>query len=667
VPEAEDVLIEAAERATHVLRGLWERGARGEAGREERGAERRLARWLTACFGRSWPLVATDAPRAPGWVGRVLRSPAPWQQAPVATASTDGVRILLPRALLAQAGPGGDGGLLAALGLGRRLAMGRLAALPGGPGVARDLAWALEAALAEAHLARELPGLGPAFAAARARALAVRPAPEDLRPAERAVEVRVRALLADPGAALASLPGLAPSDPAPEPIAAAAEAFAAALGPGERARYRGTAPVAHWGVPAALAAASPPASHASAGAPSRLPSRRLPRRLARRPAEAQDERAGPFVLPFGDPHLSVDDPAGLGRPPDAGAEDLDVLAEELARLDELGVVRSETRVAELLEGDDEPRPGSAPAAVDGGGEVVWLYPEWDANAGAYRVPGCRLREVAVPALDGDWAERVLRDQRPLLERLRRQFEALRPRRSRIDRQLDGDALDLASWVDEWAERRAGRTPAGRLYSRERRRRREVAVALLLDASGSTDAWVAGRQRVIDVAREAALCFCETLAVLGDRHAVYAFSGTGAADVRVRVLRRFEERAGAGARARIGGLAPDAFTRLGAPLRHVAARLAREPARVRLLLLLSDGKPDDEDLYEGDYGVEDVRQAVAEARLQGVHVFCVTIDRHGESYLPRMFGPAGYTVLWNVSQLPERLPQIYRRLTAAAAR
>jgi nitric oxide reductase NorD protein len=149
--------------------------------------------------------------------------------------------------------------------------------------------------------------------------------------------------------------------------------------------------------------------------------------------------------------------------------------------------------------------------------------------------------------------------------------------------------------------------------------------------------------------------------LGDRHAVYAFSGRGPGDVRVLVAKRFSEAWSESVRGRIGAIQPDRSTRLGGPLRHATAELARLPARARLLLVLSDGKPDDEDVYEGRYGLEDVRQAVFEARRVGVHPFCVTIDRRGPSYLPHLFGASGYTVLWDLRQLPARLPALYRRL------
>jgi nitric oxide reductase NorD protein len=390
--------------------------------------------------------------------------------------------------------------------------------------------------------------------------------------------------------------------------------------------------------------------------------------VERREAEPEQAAGAGLFLPpaLGDPQHAVQDPAGLERPRDRGEEDdLEALAEALASLDQLTVVRSDDAVSERLVGDDDAStegPRSPEAAAAGG---AWVYPEWDFADQSYRPAACTLREEV--AADGDpaWAARVRRERAALLQALRRGFEALRPRRVRVTRQLDGDDLDTISWVDEWAERSAGAAPEGRIYAQDRARRRDVAVALLADASGSTDAWVSGSARVIDVVKEAALCFCEALAALGDRHAVYAFSGRGAHGVRVQRAKAFAEPGGPTLDARIASLAPDASTRLGAALRHVTARLARESARVRLLLLLSDGKPNDDDAYGGTYGVEDARQAVVEARLAGLQVFCATIDRAGAIYLPRLFGPSGFTVIRDVSELPWRLPELYRRLTSLA--
>jgi len=185
--------------------------------------------------------------------------------------------------------------------------------------------------------------------------------------------------------------------------------------------------------------------------------------------------------------------------------------------------------------------------------------------------------------------------------------------------------------------------------------------LLVDASASTDGWVAGDRRIIDVEKEALLIVGEALAALGDPHAVMAFASAGPARVTVQVLKRFTERSGIGeVRRRIAGLEADGYTRVGAALRHATAALSQQPARHRLLLLLSDGRPNDVDEYEGRYGIEDTRMAVAEARLQGVHVFCLTVDRQAPRYAGRIFG-RDYAVLSRAERLPAVLLTLIRGL------
>ena len=171
-------------------------------------------------------------------------------------------------------------------------------------------------------------------------------------------------------------------------------------------------------------------------------------------------------------------------------------------------------------------------------------------------------------------------------------------------------------------------------------RRELSVALLVDVSASTDSWVSGHQRIVDVEKDALLVVCEALAALGDRYAIFAFSGESAEHVSIVPLKRFADRAGDRVRRRIAALEPDGYTRIGAAIRHATAALSGQPTERRLLLILSDGKPNDVDAYEGPYGIEDARQAVAEARLQNVDVFCLTVDREAPRYAPRIFGRAG---------------------------
>ena len=163
--------------------------------------------------------------------------------------------------------------------------------------------------------------------------------------------------------------------------------------------------------------------------------------------------------------------------------------------------------------------------------------------------------------------------------------------------------------------RAGATVDGRLYVERRPSRRELAVALLADVSASTDGWVSSNRRIVDVEKEALLVVCEALDALGDRYGIFAFSGEGAADVSVLTLKSFGEARNLTVERRIAALDSDRYTRMGAAIRHVTAALGREHTSRRLLLILSDGKPNDVDVYEGRYGVEDTRQAVAEASVR----------------------------------------------------
>lgn len=685
MPEAEDVVLESAHRALHGLRSLWRRYA--PPAQEDvislADESRRLGDWLTSCFGRSFAIAPADAPPRPGWLARRFDRPAPWVLRPVAVPCHDGDRIRLPRRLGPEAGDPATRRallLLAALGLGRRLARRSEAELPADP-IARDCFLALEGALGDVWIARAFPGLASALDDARRRARAARPAGQCLRVgAERRVEALVRLLLAGPATAVArELPAPLEPDASPREVAEVARILAAACGPqgacdrnaaSRASAYRGVAPVLHWGV-GVRGATERTAIEDVEPLPLPLGRRRELRRAprVRRPgAEEQEARSGPFVLPFGDPALSVQDAAGLVRPPDQAAdEDLEGLAGALEELGEAPQVHAPGAVRELLLADEaaSARPSRTRASTPEPGLRVFRYPEWDSRRGHYRPDHCRVLEGPAPRREGAPRDESSAARQRLRAGLRRRFEALRPRPARCPRQRDGDELDFDGFVEELADRRAGLAAPGRVYLQERPRRRDVAVTLLLDVSGSTDAAVHGARRVIDVEKEAALGFCEALAGLGDRVEVLAFSGRGSEQVRVWRVKGFDEDLGDAVRARVAGLEPEAFTRLGAALRHAAAGLARERARVRLLLLLSDGKPYDEDDYAGAVGVGDVRQAVAEAERIGVAVFCVTVDREGPHYLPQLFGAGRYTVLSNAEQLPERLADVYRRLTRNA--
>ena len=191
--------------------------------------------------------------------------------------------------------------------------------------------------------------------------------------------------------------------------------------------------------------------------------------------------------------------------------------------------------------------------------------------------------------------------------------------------------------------------------------RDMACLVLADLSLSTDAYVSNEHRVIDVIRDSLLLFGEALSATDDAFGMVGFSSLKRENVRMHTIKEFAGRFDAMARGRICALKPGYYTRMGAAIRMASLILGEQRRTQRLLLLLSDGKPNDYDHYEGRYAIEDTRMSLIEARKAGLKPFCVTIDREGADYLPHLFGPAGYTILRQPEELPRRLPLLYAQL------
>src|SRR4051812_3261951 len=245
--------------------------------------------------------------------------------------------------------------------------------------------------------------------------------------------------------------------------------------------------------------------------------------------------------------------------------------------------------------------------------------------------------------------------------VRRQSEAMRPRRQVMTGQPDGDELDLSALVRSVADRRAGGIGSDRVYTAVRNVARDLSVCALVDVSLSTDSYVEER-RVLDVEKEALLAFTHGLSACGDEHAILTFTSHRCQRVDIRMVKDFEETLDARVLRRIQALKPGSYTRMGAAIRHATALLEKRPHTHRLLLVLTDGKPNDIDHYEGRYAIEDTRVAVQEARRAGLRLFGVTVDAQGRDYLPYIFGPGAYAIFPHVARLPSALPAIYRQLT-----
>ena len=303
------------------------------------------------------------------------------------------------------------------------------------------------------------------------------------------------------------------------------------------------------------------------------------------------------------------------------------------------------------DGAGKGKPGTLETHADA------LFDEWDYRRRAYRRQWCHVYLHEVGGGDAAYVPAVRARHAPLIRQLRRRFEAMRGEDRVLRRQADGPEVDMDALVAAIADRRGGAEPSPRLFCRRQRDERSLAAVFLVDMSGSTQGWVN------DAEREALVLLCEALEMLDDRYAIWGFSGWTRTRSDLYRIKDFDEAYGAEVQARIAAIQPRDYTRMGPPIRFVTERLLAEPARHRLLVTISDGRPDDfGDDYRSDYGIEDTRQALLEARRAGVRPFCITIDRAGADYLKHMYGPAAFAVLDEVRKLPLKVAEIYRRLT-----
>ena len=285
-------------------------------------------------------------------------------------------------------------------------------------------------------------------------------------------------------------------------------------------------------------------------------------------------------------------------------------------------------------------------------------PEWDFRRNALLPEHCALQTLVATPAEPYVPPTALRTT---ARRVRRRLEILRAGTGRQRAQPEGDEIDLDAWVRHRVDAAgAPHSESPAVFTRRVRTERSLATLLLADLSLSTDAYATQTARVIDVIREALYVFGEALSASGDPFEMLGFSSVRRQNVRIQHLKGFDESWNASVRDRVGAIKPGYYTRMGAAIRLATLRLGERPERQRLMLILTDGKPNDLDVYEGRYGLEDTRHAVQGAREAGLIPFCITIDEAAHDYLPMLFGQQGYALVHRPQDLVDRLTGVYTR-------
>ncbi|QTA78206.1 von Willebrand factor A-like domain-containing protein [Desulfonema limicola] len=294
---------------------------------------------------------------------------------------------------------------------------------------------------------------------------------------------------------------------------------------------------------------------------------------------------------------------------------------------------------------------------------VFRYKEWDIDLGDYLYEHTRILDKIVPEIKGCFYDNALNQHYGLVRSIRRAFELLKPQSVKILRQwTEGDEFDYRALLDYAIDRKAGIMPSDRLYIKRIKQQRDVAVLLLVDLSKSTANPVFDSDfSVLDLEKQAIVLFCEALEVLGDNFAIAGFSGTGRLSVEYFHIKDFDEPVEDTVKARINAMSPQRSTRMGAAIRHASAQLEKTDAKVRILIILGDGFPNDTN-YKREYAIADTRKAISEARAKSIHAKAITVNITGDSKLDDLYGSMHHNIISDVRELPDKLLRIYSALT-----
>jgi hypothetical protein len=294
---------------------------------------------------------------------------------------------------------------------------------------------------------------------------------------------------------------------------------------------------------------------------------------------------------------------------------------------------------------------------------VFHYNEWDPDICSYKINHTRVIQSEYPHATNASYEKTLHAHSGLLRHIRRRFEMIRPEGLKILRRWqEGDAFDYRQLLDYGIDRKMRKTPSDRIYTKRVKEYRDVAIFLLVDLSRSTaNVLPQSTRTVLDVEQDAIIIFCEALKQCGDSFAVAGFSSAGRHAVSFYWFKQMDEQLSDLVKYRIGNMAAFRSTRMGAAIRHVSYLFEKCSSKIRLVIVLSDGFPNDSD-YKQNYAIKDTRKAIHEAHSKGIFVHGITVNLSMHTQLDELYGKGNHHVITDVSELPDRLPIIYHQLT-----
>ncbi len=287
------------------------------------------------------------------------------------------------------------------------------------------------------------------------------------------------------------------------------------------------------------------------------------------------------------------------------------------------------------------------------------YDEWDYRKRVYKQGFCKVYPRTQIKTDPDYYTSTIRDHARVLTNLRKMLANLNNTMQQHRRQSQGDEFDIDAITDMIADIHARHTPSENIYIAKRKKAKDLSLLLLLDISLSSDGYAAGN-RVIDVEKQMSILFGEILEEFGIDFSICSFFSKTRNYSTFLTLKEFDEPWQA-AKLKVGAVEPQGYTRIGAALRHAGALMDTRPTKNKWVILMSDGKPNDFDKYEGKYGIQDVQQALRELHERQINSYALAVEAQAKYYLPQMFGQNHYQILTTPVELIQSMIKLYEKI------
>lgn len=284
--------------------------------------------------------------------------------------------------------------------------------------------------------------------------------------------------------------------------------------------------------------------------------------------------------------------------------------------------------------------------------------EWDYTKEKYLKNYVRIKPIITTNIEPI----ALPDRlKKTVRKIQSELDLLEINRFKSNKLPYGDEICIDTWIDYKGHQNKS-LHNQKFFENFEKKTRDMSTLILADISLSTEAGITQEIRVIDMIKDGLMVFSQALEKLQDKFAIYAFSSNKNTNVRFHIIKNFKEKYSDLIRGRIDSIKPGYYTRLGAAIRESTKILDKQTSENKLLLIISDGKPNDVDRYDGRYGIEDTKKAIEEVKQKGITPFCITIDIEAKDYLSYLFGKNGYAVVRDSKKLPKIMPEVYINLT-----